>query len=70
MKKMTCRDMGGPCDMEFVAKSPDEMMKMGEEHVKKMHPEMAADMGSISAEENKKMHDDFMKKWSRTPDMK
>ena len=67
---MTCRDMGGPCDMEMTANTPNEMMKKGEEHLEKYHPEIADKMENMTMEENKEWNDNFMKKWKNTPDMK
>jgi predicted small metal-binding protein len=32
MKKMTCMDMGGACEMEFVG-TAEEIMKAGGEHI-------------------------------------
>ena len=34
MKTMTCRQMGGPCDAKFQAKTAHEMMNHGAEHVR------------------------------------
>ena len=36
MKTMTCRQMGGPCDMAFQAETADEMMGLGAQHVNDM----------------------------------
>jgi hypothetical protein len=34
MKRLTCRDLGGPCDAEFAADSFEEIGKKSQEHVK------------------------------------
>jgi predicted small metal-binding protein len=34
MKTMTCRQMGGSCDAQFEAKTADEMMNHGAEHIR------------------------------------
>ena len=60
MKKMTCKQMGGPCDFEMMADSAEEMMKMGGENVNEMA--LQGDMGHVEA---KKMMDEAM-----TDDMK
>ncbi len=70
MKKMTCRDMGGPCDAAMTANTPDEMMEKGMEHVRKAHPEMVDDIENMSDEDGKKWNDAFMKKWASTPNTK
>jgi len=66
---MTCRAMGGPCDMPMTAATPEEMVKMGMDHVTEAHPEIAEQMKSMSKEDNDKWMEDFKKKWSATPDM-
>lgn len=55
MKKMTCKQMGGPCDFEMMADSAEEMMRMGGEHVNEMAT--SGDMGHMEA---KKMMDEAM----------
>ena len=32
MKKMTCKQLGGPCDIEFHAETFDEMVRMSQQH--------------------------------------
>jgi predicted small metal-binding protein len=32
MKKMTCSQLGGACDLEFTAETFDEMKKLSQEH--------------------------------------
>ncbi|MEO7364178.1 MAG: DUF1059 domain-containing protein [Candidatus Saccharimonadales bacterium] len=34
MKTMTCKQMGGPCDMEFHGNSADEVIKAEDNHLK------------------------------------
>ena len=36
MKTMTCKQMGGPCDVAFTADTPDEMIQLGSAHVTEM----------------------------------
>ncbi len=36
MKKMTCRQLGGACEKEFVASTFDEMAEMSKEHGREM----------------------------------
>ncbi|MBI4066021.1 hypothetical protein HY412_02435 [Candidatus Kaiserbacteria bacterium] len=33
MKKFTCREMGGPCDMEFEGETMHEVAGMGGKHI-------------------------------------
>ncbi len=65
---MTCRDMGGVCDMEFTAHNAKEIIMKGEEHIKKNHPEIAEQMKKMSPDEKKKWDDEFTDKWNNTPD--
>jgi hypothetical protein len=51
MKTMTCRQMGGPCDLAFQGKTADEVIKAQDAHLKEMtangdetHKSAAADM--------------------------
>lgn len=37
MKKLTCRDIGVECDIEFFGETDDEIMHNASEHAKKEH---------------------------------
>jgi predicted small metal-binding protein len=71
MKTITCRAMGGMCDTPLIADNYDEMMKVGMDHVKKAHPEMAADIEKMPKDDPMmvKWEKDFRKTWANTPDM-
>lgn len=34
MKTMTCRQLGGPCDLELTAKTADQIIKDQDQHLK------------------------------------
>lgn len=36
MKTMTCRQMGGPCDVQFRGATGDEVIKAEDKHLKEM----------------------------------
>ena len=36
MKTMTCKQMGGPCDVAFQGKTADEVIKAEDKHLKEM----------------------------------
>ncbi len=36
MKTMTCKQLGGPCDLQFHANSADEIIKAQDKHLKEM----------------------------------
>jgi predicted small metal-binding protein len=72
MKTMTCKQMGGMCDTQISANTPDEMMTKGMEHVEQAHPEMAADIKKMDPKDPKmvKWQEDFNATWTATPDDK
>ena len=37
MKKLTCKDIGVDCDVEFLAETEDEIMKQAAEHAAAEH---------------------------------
>lgn len=70
MKMMTCEQMGGPCDYKMMAKTPKEMMEIGMKHVEKSHPGIAQNMKNMSAKENRKWNNTFMKSWKMIPNIR
>jgi len=54
MKKMTCNDLGGACDLEFTAETFEEMKKLSQEH------------GMEMFQANDKAHLDAMNKMKST----
>ena len=36
MKSMTCRQLGGPCDLELQGNTADEVIKLQDAHLKEM----------------------------------
>lgn len=71
MKQMTCAQMGGPADCNFMisGNTPDEMVKKGTIHVKQAHPDMARDMEKMSKADGNKWMADFRKKFDAAPGM-
>jgi len=77
MKKMTCKDMGGPCDFTVTGNSAEEMMQNGALHVTQMadtgdegHKNVLAMMKDMEGkpEEAKKWNDEFAAKFAALPD--
>jgi len=64
MKKLTCRELGGPCDALITGATPEEMMKNGMAHLEAAHPEMVDGAKNMSKEESDKWTADFMQKWA------
>ena len=76
MKKLTCRDLGGPCDAEFTGDSIDEIGKKSREHVMeqmqkgdKAHLSAANNMRSATPEQQKAMMAEFKRKFDEAPNV-
>ena len=76
MKKLTCRDLGGPCDTEFTGDSIDEIGKKSREHVMeqmqkgdKAHLSAANNMRSATPEQQKAMMAEFKRKFDEAPNV-
>lgn len=71
MKTITCRQMGGMCDVPLSANSYDEMMMVGMQHLDQAHPEMSADIKKMPKDDPKMLEWEvgFKKTWADTPDM-
>lgn len=75
MKKMTCRDFGGPCDEEVTGNSFEEIGNKCKEHVMERiksgdeaHQAAAAKMRDATPEEQASMMAEYRKKFDDTPD--
>ena len=71
MKKLTCRDLGGPCDMELTGDSFQETGKKSYNHVMEQinngdeaHKAAAAKMRNASPEEQKSMMAEYEKRYN------
>ena len=77
MKRLTCRELGGPCDAEFTGDSFEEIGKKSREHVMeqmqkgdKAHLLSAANnMRSASPEQQKAMMSEFKRKFDEAPNV-
>jgi len=69
-KTMTCKEMGGECDLSLSAITSDEMVEKMDAHIKKEHPEVAKQMENMSSEEREKWDTEFHKKWEKAPELK
>lgn len=71
MKKITCRGMGGMCDEPLMADSYEGIIKVGMEHLKVAHPEMAKNIESMpkDAPAMIEWEEEFKKTWAETPEM-
>ena len=74
MKRLTCRDLGGPCDAEFSGGSFEEIGKKSREHVMEemqkgdeAHLSAANKMRSATPEQQKAMMVEFKRKFDEAP---
>ena len=74
MKKLSCRDLGGPCDTEFAGESFEEIGKKSHAHVMEQmqkgdeaHLSAANNMRAATPEQQKAMMEDFKKKFDQAP---
>ncbi len=71
MKQMTCAQMGGPAECNFVVtgETAEEMAKNGGEHVMQSHPDIAEQMKNMTPEQNAQWMADFQPKFDAAPEM-
>ena len=76
MKKLTCRDLGGPCAAEFTADSFEEIGKKSREHVMEQmqkgdeaHLTAANNMRGATPEQQKAMMAEFKRKFDEAPNV-
>jgi predicted small metal-binding protein len=75
MKKLTCRDLGGPCDEEITGDSFEEVGKKSHGHVMEQinsgneaHKLAAGKMRDATPEEQKAMMAEYKKKFDEAPE--
>ena len=75
MKKLTCRDLGGPCDAELTGNSFAEVGKMSHAHVMEQmqngdeaHKAAAEKMKNASPDEQKAMMAGYKKNYDEAPE--
>ncbi len=76
MKRLTCKDLGGPCDFEITGDSFEEIGKKCYEHVMEQinggdeaHKAAAAKMRDASPDEQKEMMAGYRKNFDDAPDL-
>ena len=74
MKKVTCRDIGGPCDAEITGNSFGEVGKKSHDHVMEQikngdeaHKTAVDKMMKASPEEQKAMMAEYEKRFNEAP---
>lgn len=75
MKKTTCRDLKGACDLEIVGNTADEMSQNCKNHVMEMlqsgdaaHKTAMEQMMQLSQEDQQKWYEDFKNNFDSLPD--
>jgi predicted small metal-binding protein len=76
MKKLSCRDLGGPCDAEFNGESFEEIGKKSHAHVMEQmqkgdeaHLAAASSMRTATPEQQKAMMAGFKMKFDQAPNV-
>lgn len=71
MKQVACAQMGGPatCTFTVTAETSEDAVNKMMEHVKTTHPDLAADIQKMSAEETTKWMENFRKDFAAMPEM-
>ena len=76
MKKLTCRDLGGPCDTELTGDSFQQVGKKSYDHVMEQinkgydaHKAAAGNMRDASPEEQKSMMAEYEKRFNDAPNI-
>jgi len=72
MKRLSCRDLGGPCDAEFAGESFEEIGKKSHAHVMEQmqkgdeaHLSAASNMRTATPDHQKAMMAEFKKKFDQ-----
>jgi hypothetical protein len=76
MKTLTCRDLGGPCDVAFTAETFEEIGKKSREHVMaqmqqgdQAHLAAANNMRNASPDQQQAMMAAFKRKFDEAPEV-
>jgi predicted small metal-binding protein len=76
MKKLTCRDLGGPCNTEITGNSFEEIGKKSHDHVMEQinhgneeHQAAANKMRNASPEEQKAMMSEIERRYNEAPEI-
>lgn len=68
MRKLTCKQMGGICDVSFKEDSAREVMEQGLKHFKDSydakHKELFQRITEMNPEERKEWNEQFQKAWN------
>ena len=65
MKKFTCKEMGGPCDLELSAESWKNMVNTMVKHVMENHPDTAKEMEEMHNKDPEAWGKEMRPKWDK-----
>jgi hypothetical protein len=68
MKKVTCRELGGPCDQELQAETWGDMVHTMTTHVMENHPDTVKEMEKMYNEDPEKWGKEMKPKWETAPE--
>lgn len=76
MKKATCKELGGVCDVEVTGETAEEMAENGKAHVMHKlffgdaeHAAFAQEMMAMSEDEQKKFYEEFESTFEQLADV-
>ncbi len=77
MKKTTCKELRGACDLEITGATPEEMGENSKNHLMEMiqsgdaaHKAAMEDMMKLSADEQTKWYENFKASFDSLPNVK
>jgi predicted small metal-binding protein len=68
MKTMTCKQLGGECDLKLSAATWDQMVQAMTKHVMEKHPDVAKGMEKMHNDDPEKWGKEMKPKWDATPE--
>lgn len=77
MKRITCKQMGGPCDATFEAATSADVAAQANDHITELaktddaHAKAYDEMAAIAADpvRHQEWKEDFARLWEKTPDV-
>ena len=70
MKTMTCKELGGTCDLQLTAATWDEMVKLMTQHVMDKHSDVAKAMEQMYKQDPKQWGKEMKPKWEAAAELR
>jgi predicted small metal-binding protein len=68
MKGMTCKELGGACNLKLMAQSWGDMVLLMARHLKERHPDIAERMQHIQREDPTRWSRESKRRWGAVPE--